>query len=170
MPTLTPTTTPEAPTLEHRRVLARVKVLIAALVVSLVPGIRGDTAWPLVLWPMYARSHPAPPLAAEEIELRVLTADGSERVLLPAGFFTHVHADLGRRLAAGAFSAGPDAQAYRSSLLSAVRNRFRGEQVLSVTARRVGWDVQPSASPPFRACCADRSEDLGRLEAQETAR
>ena len=149
---------------EHdARVLRRFERLLVAVVVLLVAAHGRDAAWPFVVWPMYARTHPTPPRRVSETEVRLVSRDGDVVRLLPAQVFTHVEIELGRRVATAAFADDPEAEHHRRVLLRRLRPLLEEHDVVEVQAWTLSWTADPMAVPPFDRARPDEEIMLGRL-------
>jgi hypothetical protein len=121
----------------------------------------GGEAWPLLLWPMYARTHPVPPERVAELEIRWTDSHGEEIIVLPGELFTQVHAGLGRRVVAEAVASTSDRDAYRGSIARRLRDAFGARLPAEIRVRKLWWNVAPRRVPAYRRCCPDGVEDAG---------
>jgi hypothetical protein len=145
------------------RTLRRFERLVAAVVVALVAARGRDDAWPFIVWPMYASTHPTPPRRVSETELRLVSRDGDVRRLLPPQVFTHVELELARRVATQAFVEGPDRERYRTVLLRRLAPLLEEHDVVEVEGWTLGWTTDPMAVPPFDRARPDQEILLGGL-------
>jgi hypothetical protein len=154
------TATPPA---DAARLLRRFECMLVVLVLLLVAAHGRDDAWPFVVWPMYARGYPPPPPRVSETELRLVSRDGAVFRLLAADLFTPVEVDLGRRVAAGAFTEQPSAAGYRRAILSRLRPLLEARGVVEIEGWTLSWTPQPTAVPPLDLARPEDESLLGRM-------
>lgn len=164
---MTDTSRPETVELaeDDVRLLRRFEWLLVALVMLLVAAHGRNDAWPFIVWPMYARGYPPPPHLVSETELHLVCRDGEVIRLLPAGLFTHVEIDLGRRVATQAFVEQPSVERYRGVLLRRLEPLLQERDVVEIQGWTLSWTVDPTAVPPFDLARPEREILLGRMRA-----